>query len=81
MPFADIVRLEFALFGAVMKQKYEYKVEEQVRNSTKISEYSQMHENGKMCFFCEFTTDIENRISRVLDIAESWNLRKMHKID
>ena len=54
-----------------MKQKYEFKVEEQVRISAKISAYSQMYENGKMCVFCEFTTDIENGISHVLNIAES----------
>ena len=64
-----------------MKQKYEYKVEEQVRISAKISAYSQMHENDKMCVFCEFAIDIENRISRVRNIAESWNLGKMQKID
>ena len=30
-----------------------------------------MRQNGKMCVFCKFATDFQNKISRVLDFAES----------
>ena len=75
LPFTDVVWLDFAWFGAVMKQKYDYKVEEQVRISANISAYYQMHQNGKMCGFVFVFVFvflwIENRISHLLNIAES----------
>ena len=64
-----------------MEQKYDYKVEEQVRISAKIYSIHQNASQWQMCVFCEFATEFENRISRVFNFAESSNLTKMLEID